>query len=37
VAATAIESIYTGAVSHINPVVDTLRFLRLVGRSLFWR
>ncbi len=37
VAATTIESIYTGAVSHINPVVDTLRFLRLVGRSLFWR
>jgi glycosyltransferase involved in cell wall biosynthesis len=37
VAATAIESIYTGAVSHINPVVDTLRFLRLVARSIFWR
>jgi glycosyltransferase involved in cell wall biosynthesis len=37
VAATAIESIYAGAVSHIHPVVDTLRFLRLVGRSLFWR
>lgn len=37
VAAMAIKSIYTGAVSHINPVVDTLRFLRLVGRSLFWR
>lgn len=37
VAATAIESIYTGAVSHIHPVVDTFRFLRLVGRSLFWR
>lgn len=37
VAATAIESIYTGAVSHIHPVIDTLRFLRLVGRSLFWR
>lgn len=37
VAATAIESIYTGTVSHINPVADTLRFLRLVGRSLFWR
>jgi glycosyltransferase involved in cell wall biosynthesis len=37
VAATAIESIYRGAVSHINPVADTLRFVRLVGRSLFWR
>jgi glycosyltransferase involved in cell wall biosynthesis len=37
VAAVPIRSIYTGGVSHINPVVDTLRFLRLVGRSLFWR
>ncbi len=37
VAATAIESIYRGTVSHIHPVVDTMRFLRLVGRSLFWR
>jgi len=32
-----IESIYTNGISHINPVVDTLRFLRLVWRSLFWR
>ena len=37
IASTDIESIYTGAVSHIHPIVDTLRFLRLVGRSLFWR
>lgn len=37
IAAMAIRSIYTGAVSHINPVVDTLRFVRLVGRSVFWR
>ena len=37
IAAMAIRSIYTGAVSHINPVVDTMRFVRLVGRSLFWR
>ena len=36
-AAVAIKSIYRGGVSHINPFVDTLRFLRLVGRSLFWR
>ncbi|MEA3409345.1 MAG: glycosyltransferase family 2 protein [Candidatus Eisenbacteria bacterium] len=36
-AAVAIKSIYTGAVSHINPIVDTLRFIRLVGRSMFWR
>ncbi len=34
---TPIRSIYTDEVSHINPVVDTLRFLGLVGRSLFWR
>ncbi len=32
-----IESIYTDGISHINPVIDTLRFLRLVWRSLFWR
>lgn len=32
-----IESIYADGVSHINPVIDTLRFLRLVVRSLFWR
>ncbi len=37
VAAVAIRSIYTGTVSHINPFVDTLRFLRLVIRSMFWR
>jgi len=38
IASTDIESIYTtGAVSHIHPIADTLRFLRLVGRSLFWR
>jgi len=35
--AVAIESIYAGAVSHINPFVDTMRFVRLVARSLFWR
>ena len=35
--AVAIKSIYTDAVSHIHPVTDTLRFVRLVGRSLFWR
>ncbi len=34
---TPIRSIYTDEVSHINPVVDTLRFLGLVGRSIFWR
>jgi len=37
IASIPIESIYTGGVSHINPFVDTLRFLRLVVRSLFWR
>lgn len=36
-AAVTIRSIYTGTVSHINPFVDTLRFVRLVTRSLFWR
>jgi glycosyltransferase involved in cell wall biosynthesis len=37
IAAVSIRSIYKGTVSHINPVVDTLRFLRLVIRSMFWR
>jgi glycosyltransferase involved in cell wall biosynthesis len=37
IAAVPIESIYTASVSHINPVVDTIRFVRLVLRSLFWR
>jgi hypothetical protein len=32
-----IESIYTDGVSHIRPFVDTLRFIRLVVRSLAWR
>jgi len=36
-AAVGIKSIYRGTVSHINPFVDTLRFVRLVGRSMFWR
>ena len=36
-ASVAIKSIYSGAVSHIHPVVDTLRFVRLVARSMFWR
>ena len=37
VAAVTIRSIYAGTVSHINPFVDTLRFVRLVIRSMFWR
>ena len=37
VAAVTIRSIYTGTVSHINPFVDTLRFVRLVIRSMAWR
>ncbi len=36
-AAVTIRSVYTGTVSHINPFVDTLRFVRLVTRSMFWR
>jgi glycosyltransferase involved in cell wall biosynthesis len=36
-AAVGIRSIYRGTVSHINPVVDTFRFVRLVARSIFWR
>ncbi|MBD3349801.1 MAG: glycosyltransferase [Candidatus Eisenbacteria bacterium] len=32
-----IASIYHDSVSHIDPFVDTLRFVGLVVRSLFWR
>ena len=32
-----IESIYEDSESHINPFVDTFRFIRLVVRSTFWR
>jgi glycosyltransferase involved in cell wall biosynthesis len=37
VASLPIQSIYGGTVSHIHPVVDTLRFVRLIARSLVWR
>ena len=37
IAALAIKSIYRDTVSHINPLVDTMRFIRLVGRSFLWR
>ena len=37
IGAIPIESIYKDSISHINPFVDTLRFIRLVWRSLFWR
>ena len=32
-----IKTIYEGGSSHINPVVDTVRFFRLVGRHLLHR
>jgi glycosyltransferase involved in cell wall biosynthesis len=37
IASMPIASIYRGSVSHINPLVDTLRFVRLALWSLFWR
>jgi len=37
IGALPIESIYTDSVSHINPFVDTLRFIGLAVRSVFWR
>ena len=36
IASIPIEAIYEGARSHINPAIDTLRFLRLVALSFFW-
>jgi glycosyltransferase involved in cell wall biosynthesis len=31
-----VETIYASEASSVNPVVDTLRFLRMAIRSLFW-
>ncbi len=35
-ASVPIETIYAGEASFINPFVDTMRFLRMVGKSFFW-
>ena len=35
-ASVPIETIYAGEASFINPWVDTMRFLRMVGKSFFW-
>ena len=31
-----IETIYGTEVSSVNPVIDTLRFLRMAIKSIFW-
>jgi len=31
-----VETIYADEKSFINPLVDTGRFLRMVGKSFFW-
>lgn len=31
-----VETIYGEETSSVNPFIDTLRFFRMVGRSLFW-
>jgi glycosyltransferase involved in cell wall biosynthesis len=35
-ASVPVETIYAGATSFINPFVDTVRFLRMVAKSIFW-
>ena len=35
-ASVPVKTIYAGEASFINPFVDTLRFLRMVGKSFFW-
>ncbi|HXV13372.1 MAG TPA: glycosyltransferase family 2 protein [Candidatus Krumholzibacteria bacterium] len=35
-ASVPIRTIYAGEASFINPFVDTMRFLRMVGKSFFW-
>lgn len=37
IASMKIKSIYSGGVSHIRPAVDTLRFIWLVCRGVFWK
>jgi UDP-N-acetylglucosamine---dolichyl-phosphate N-acetylglucosaminyltransferase len=36
IASVPVETIYAGEASFINPFVDTFRFLRMVGKSIFW-
>lgn len=36
IASVPVETIYAGETSFINPLVDTGRFLRMVGKSFFW-
>jgi glycosyltransferase involved in cell wall biosynthesis len=36
IASVSVETIYGEEISKVNPFVDTLRFFRLVFRSLFW-
>ena len=33
----SISTVYSGAASHIRPGADTVRFVRMVFRNLFWR
>ncbi len=35
-ASVPVRTIYAGEASFINPFVDTMRFLRMVGKSFFW-
>ena len=32
-----VETVYCGSASYINPVADTVRFIRMACRNLFWR
>ena len=36
IASVPVETIYADETSFINPLVDTGRFLRMVGKSFFW-
>ena len=32
-----VKTVYRGSASHINPWVDTIRFIRMASRNLFWQ
>jgi glycosyltransferase involved in cell wall biosynthesis len=37
IGAIPVKTVYRGSASYINPVVDTIRFIRMAFRNMFWR
>lgn len=32
-----VKTVYRGSASHINPIIDTIRFIRMAFKNLLWR